>query len=412
MQNSKYTFETELEELLKKYLGVDCFNKINLSSYPAKEAADGISAKINAFYEDQLKINMSDCSERMKIDRTITYSQKKLEPEKFQNFLLELGKICLSGGKLDIAAEIFKKVKTSSNKSGIKAESLLGLADVYNRRANWSKSLSNIAEAESLYKKTKDNLGVAKCENLIGITFSEMGDVETAKEHFHNSLTLIDPEKDMEMAAHLETNLGILDNVLGNSVESLIHFNKALGIYNKLQNRKNAADVTHNIGMVYLDSEEYELAVAAFDDGINTAKEGGFIPILCLLYHAKSRALVGMNALYYAAEFADKALEISHAIDDKLALADIYKVKGIIERQLKNFKVAEEYLLNSLRINNILGNEMNIAETSLELAILYEHINNSNSRKFYLKSSLDYYKEINASTKIKKIEELLNFEAA
>ncbi|MGE5796572.1 MAG: tetratricopeptide repeat protein [Ignavibacteria bacterium] len=411
MQNSKFTFETELQGLLKKYLGEDCFNKINLSSYDTKEA-DGISAKINAFYEDQLHIDMSDCSDRMKIDRTITYSQKKLDPEKSQKFLLELGNICLSGGKLDIAAEIFKKVKNTTGKPVLQAESLLGLADVFTRRANWSRSLANIAEAESIYKKIKDNLGASKCENLIGIIFSEMGDVETAKEHFLNSLSFIDPEKDMEMAAHLETNLGILDNVRGNSIESLVHFNKALGIYNKMQNKKHAADVTHNIGMVYLESEEYELAVAAFDDGINTAKEGHFIPILCLLYHAKSRALVGMNALYYAAEFADKALEISHAIDDKLALADIYKVKGIIERKLRNFKVAEEFLQNSLRINNTLGNEMNIAETSLELALLYENMNNSNSRKLYLKSSLDYYKEINASSKIKKIEELLNFEAA
>jgi hypothetical protein len=51
MKNSKFTFETELEGLLKKYLGEDCFNKISLSSYDTKEA-DGISAKINAFYED------------------------------------------------------------------------------------------------------------------------------------------------------------------------------------------------------------------------------------------------------------------------------------------------------------------------------------------------------------------------
>ncbi|HVO73190.1 MAG TPA: tetratricopeptide repeat protein [Ignavibacteriaceae bacterium] len=411
MQNTKYIFETELEELLKKYLGDDCF-KINLSSFQANKSTDGVSAKINAFYEDQLRIDMSDCSDRMKIDRTITFSQKKLVPEMFQKFLLELGNICLSGGKLDLAAEIFKKTKNIAGKTAIKAESLLGLADVFTRRANWSRSLSNIADAESLYKKIKDNLGTAKCENFIGIIFSEMGDIETAKEHFLNSLSFIDPERDKEMTAHLETNLGIIDNIRGNFIESLVHFNKALGIYNKMQNKKNAAEVTHNIGMVYLESEEYEMAVAAFDDGINTAKEGHFIPILCLLYHAKSRALVGMNALYYAAEFADKALEISHAIDDKLALADIYKVKGIIERKLKNFKVAEEFLLNSLRINNSLGNEMNIAETSLELALLYENIHNTDSRQFYLKSSLDYYKEINASSKIKKIEELLNYAAA
>jgi hypothetical protein len=174
MQNSKFTFETELQGLLKKYLGEDCFNRINLSSYDTKEA-DGISAKINAFYEDQLHIDMSDCSDRMKIDRTITYSQKKLDPEKSQKFLLELGNICLSEANLQ-AFEILRKSK--HNRQTSIRPNRRGLADVLRRLIG--QEFSQYREAESIYKK-KDNLGASKCENLIGIIFSEMGDVETAK---------------------------------------------------------------------------------------------------------------------------------------------------------------------------------------------------------------------------------------
>jgi len=70
------------------------------------------------------------------------------------------------------------------------------------------------------------------------------------------------------------------------------------------------------------------------------------------------------------------------------------------------------YLLNSLRINTSLKNEMNIAETSLELATLYEEIDNSKSKDPYLKSALNYYKQIDALQKVKEIELMLGIEAA
>jgi len=412
MQNENCTFELELDKLLKEYLGDEGLNKLNLSINYPRAAADGISEKINDFYRDQLQINITNYNERIKIDRTITFSEKTLESDKFCRFLLELGRICLSGGKLALANEIFKKVNVFSQKDIFKAESLIGLADVYSRRANWTRSLTTIAEAESLYKKINDKIGIAKCENLLGSIYGEMGDIENAKQHLLNSLSLINPEVDLEMAANLEMNLGIIDSIRGNSADSLMHLNKALRIHSELGNYKSISDITLNIGMVFLEAEEYESAVAAFDEGIKIAKQSRFISVLCLIYLAKSRALIAMNALYFAAEFADKALEISHTIDDKLTLADIYKVKGIIERQLKNFEAAESYLLNSLRINTALKNDMNIAETSLELAVLYEEMKNSKSKQVYLKSSIDYFKEINASAKVKRIEETLSFEAA
>ena len=69
-------------------------------------------------------------------------------------------------------------------------------------------------------------------------------------------------------------------------------------------------------------------------------------------------------------------------------------------------------MLDSLRINTSLKNEMNIAETSFELAMLYKEMDNSKSKQSYLKRSLDYFNQISAADKVKRIQELIGAEAA
>jgi tetratricopeptide (TPR) repeat protein len=412
MQHSNKTFDVELERLLKSYLGEDWFNTVYLQENINEKNLDQISEKISDFYRDQLKINVHNYTERIKIDRTITYSGKHLPAQKFCEFLLKLGNLCLANGRLAIAGEIFRKANSTSTDITIKADSILGLAEIFSRRAAWSRSFKLISEAETLFKNNRDNKGEAKCENIKGSIYGEMGDVDKARTHLLNGLSLIDPEKDLEMAASFETNIGIVENIIGNAPDSIRHLNKAMSIYKQLEYKKNEAEVNLNIGLVYLESGMPETAITVFDEGISTAKENRLMSVLCLFYLAKSQALIQMNTLYYATEFADKALELSHYLDDKLTLADLYRVKGILERKMKNYSTSEGYLLDSLRINASLKNEMNVAETSFELAVLYKEMNNSKSKQSYLKSSLDYFKQISASEKVKRIEELIGAEAA
>jgi tetratricopeptide (TPR) repeat protein len=114
-----------------------------------------------------------------------------------------------------------------------------------------------------------------------------------------------------------------------------------------------------------------------------------------------------MGDITNAAEFSDKSFELSHNIDDKLTLADIYKTKGIIERHLQNYNESENFLLSSIRLNTRLKNEQNIAESSFELAVLYQEINKAESKNVYLKKSLDFFKKINAADKVNTIENML-----
>ena len=76
MSTSTFTFDIELDKLLKNYLGFENYNKFNLRINNSKIADDVISEKINNFYRDQLKIKVDNFNERIKIDRTITFSEK------------------------------------------------------------------------------------------------------------------------------------------------------------------------------------------------------------------------------------------------------------------------------------------------------------------------------------------------
>ena len=412
MSGSNNTFELELDKLLKDYLGNEGYKNFNLSIDYSARAADGVSETINNFYRDQLKINVNNYNERIKIDRIITFSQKHLESSKFCEFLIEIGRVCISGGKLNLAAEIFNKSKICSSDlaKNYKAESLTGLANIQINRGNWKRGIDIIAEAEAIYNEEKDNHGLAVCENLLGTIHGELGDIENAKKHFQTSFSLVNPETEPEISAELETNLGILEHMEGNSDNALLHLKKAQKLFKKLENYKNYVNTSLNLGQVYFELEDYSSAISSIDEGIEIALQKGFLSILCLLYHTKSSILISTKAYYYAAEFADKALEISHNSNDKTTLADIYKVKGIIERELENYEAAESHFLNSIRINTALKNEMNTAETYVELGILYRKLSNANSKRSSLKNALGYYKKIKSSVKIKKVEDLLEFQ--
>ena len=407
MNNPTSNWETELNKLLIDYLGVKGSEKLSINM-PQENNLNGVNEKINTFYKEQLKINIDHSTDRIKVDRIITYSEKNLEFNQFFKLLIELGKICISNGKLDLANEIFRKANKCKSDNFQNAEALFGLAEVYNRRANWAKCIITLGEAAGQYKLTGEKAGVAKCENLLGTIFGELGDLENAKQYFLSSLSFVDSETDPEMAGKLEANLGIINNIIGNSEDALKHLQNAINIYSSYGNNYGITEAKLNSGIIHHELANYSSAIEIFDEGIKYAKEGSYLPILCLTYHAKAQSLIAKNCVYDALEFANKALEISHSIDDKLTLADIYKVKGIIERRLKNFNIAEELFLNSLRINTSLKNEMNIAEASFELALLYDEINDQESKNTYLRKALVYFTEIKSLNKVEEIENMIN----
>ena len=97
-------------------------------------------------------------------------------------------------------------------------------------------------------------------------------------------------------------------------------------------------------------------------------------------------------------------MEVAYKLNDKITIAEVYKIKGIIQRNKNNFDVAENYLLTSLRLNSETGNKLNYAETSYELGILFKLTNDNKKSNKYFTNALEYYKKIEAKEEIREIE--------
>ena len=100
-------------------------------------------------------------------------------------------------------------------------------------------------------------------------------------------------------------------------------------------------------------------------------------------------------------------------INDRLSIADIYKVKGVILSNLKNYDLAEELIENSLRLNKDTQNKLNYAESSSEIGKLCLQKQKPGEAKNHLTEALKYYKKIkNEKTSLALTESLEKIEIA
>jgi tetratricopeptide (TPR) repeat protein len=114
------------------------------------------------------------------------------------------------------------------------------------------------------------------------------------------------------------------------------------------------------------------------------------------------------NDFDLADAFAEKAMQITSKINDKLSIAEVYKIKGVIQRGRNNMVAAENSLLTSYRLNKDLNNELNIAEVACELGILYKLKDEKEKSSKYLNEALNYFKMINSEADIRELEKIIN----
>ena len=407
MKTNEQDFRTDIQQLLTGFIDNVEMNDFLQKLRGGIEKSNKSLEVINQFYAQQLKIEYSFAKDRMEIDRAITFARKNLSKEKYLELLRKLGQVCISHGKLNLAYEVLVKSIKESEQSNQKAEGLLLLSDVYSRRAEWKRSVAALEEAKALFLADKNDFGTSRCENLLGSIYGERGELDKAKTHFENSLVLLNPEKEKELAASIESNIGIIENIQGNYQKALTYFKQSQRKFESIGNFRRLAELKQNIGMMYFNRKKYTEAIDEYDQSIEIALKEGLLPVLGLSYLSKANVLIALEDFSFASQFADKAMEVCHQIDDRLSIADIYRTKSIIERKLNNYPLAESYLQSSLRLNEKMKNTLNIAETSYDLASLYDELNRNDEKQEYLREALKCFRKVQAMERVQKLEELL-----
>ena len=388
--------------LLRKYL-----NSSQLLDYSNEIEAISLLKSFDQKPEELLEVNLKGVAARKLIDKTISFANENLSTENYQKSLYDLASMLAECEEMNISEEILTNLINDVKSEQLKAESLLVLADILIRKSFWDKSIILIVQAKELFGDLNDKIGVAKCENLCGTYYGERGEIVSARNHFINSLNLLNENEDDKLAAKIESNLAILEIVCGNYDTAKKYFTRAINKFEKLGEYKRIAIQRHNMGMMYLDQKTCDRAIVEFDSVISLATNKQYHTILAISYLGKANALALMNKNKEGLEFCYKAMDIAIRIEDRLTIADVYRVFGIIERNFKHFDLAEKYLNISLRLNDEVKNRLNTAETSYEFGLLYNESGNNKGKEDWLKKALIYYEEIKAAQKVNHITELL-----
>jgi tetratricopeptide (TPR) repeat protein len=347
-----------------------------------------------------------------KIDLLITFGFERLSRNKYLLFILNLGSYCINIGELSTAIVLFETIIEETDKKNkyfiIRADAFLRLSEAYRKKAEWQNSFACAKKALHLYSKNNDLIGLTNSFNILGTIYGEQGNLKNALRYFEKCLGTITKSKNNEFKGKIEINLGIIHTILGHYDTALSYFNRALITYNKSGNIKRIAEIRHNIGFLYLRNQKTTSALKEFDRSIATSIKIGYLTALGVSYLGKSFTFALQKDFNLADAFADKAMQICSRTNDKLSVADVYKIKGVIQRERNNFAEAENFLKTSLRINKEYGNKFNEAETYLELGSLYKKIGNSGKSNLMFIEALKYFRSLKAEAKVKAIKDQIS----
>ena len=146
--------------------------------------------------------------------------------------------------------------------------------------------------------------------------------------------------------------------------------------------------------MLHTRMEQYDAALDEFNKCITLSLENNYMSNCAVAYIGKSFIYTKLKNLPLADAYTNKAMEIAYRINDTLSIADIYKIKGMIQSDLENFQLSEELFENSIRLNKDMENKFNEAETSSEIGQLLKKNNREEEGEQYISSADKYFKEI------------------
>lgn len=364
--------------------------------------------------DETLNINFtSGVLTKSQVDLLVTYASTRISEDNFLALLLILSNTTLTFGDFNTSVNLCDKIISLSSGNpllvNITANAYLIKGEIFSRQANWELSFTEIDRARNLFMNINDNTGLAKCENLLGTIYGDLGDLSTAVEHFETAHSFVNDQSNYSFTGKIEINLGIVNTIQGKYDLAISYFKRALVNFEKISELKRVSEIHHNVGMVYTKKNEFSSALKSLDESLKISVKLGYLQTCGLAYLSKSFVYSQLKDFQLSLAFADKAMDIAYKLDDKLTIAEVYKIKGIIQRENKNFDISENLLLTSLRLNKETGNQLNEAETYHELGILYKEMNEPVKSKDNIDKALEYFKKINAEPEIKKLESILNY---
>ena len=344
------------------------------------------------------------------IDHVLTICRKSVTKEEYQKLLLDVGNIFKMHGEFDRAAKTFNEAldygRKTKNDENV-ALSFLELGDVYSRQGKWQESQRNLEISRKLFSRLKNFGSLAKVENILGTSFAEQGLLKKANRYFSIAIQYAERSHQKEIAGTIFMNLGIIQNIIGNWDGALNNYRRALSQFDMSENLTKIMEVHHNIGMSFFSKKDYANALKSFDKSLEYSIKNNNPVLIGISKLSKANTYFKQADFPLALALCNQALEQNRITDDRLSIADAYKLKGMILREMKEFEPAMTFFQSSLRINEEYQNLLNLAETYREIGVMEQYRKRTTAAKNAYSKAIGYFHSLGAKADERETGELL-----
>ena len=332
---------------------------------------------------------------RKEIDRFLTFVTDRISRDTHQKLSLAIAEALAYKGEFETAEEILNNEfhNKQETQPGTTADMFLLKAKIAWNNSEWKSAKKYCKKALEEYSQDDNKKGMCSCSNILGNIYGETGDLKKAEKHYKKALELISDDGNEELHAMLTTNLGIIADMRGDIVEAEKHYLTAKELYKRLDNEFQLGRLNHNLGMLNLQKQAYTAAIEFFDNSINLSMANSHHSNYAVSLIGKATVYMKQAQYELAGNYADKAFEVSFKINDRLTIAEVYRIKGLIQKEQMNYQLAEEYLNMSIRLNENFSNEFNSVESSLDLSRIYYELNRKEQADILTDRAMRYYKE-------------------
>lgn len=189
-----------------------------------------------------------------------------------------------------------------------------------------------------------DSAAVANAMNIIAISHWQRGQLDEAETLYRQAGRMAEVAADARLVAMVEQNLGVVANMRGDVPRALRHYRTSLAGYRALGLDHYVANLLNDIGMAYADLGRWEDAEGTYREALALCELCGDASTAVMIEVNRAAMRVARGDYVDAQVVCERVLQEARPLNELRVLSEVYKLCGIIARELGRTEEAEEYL--------------------------------------------------------------------
>jgi len=289
--------------------------------------------------------------------------------------LFDKGKLLIQEGDWARASEALREALDELEASASTAEARTMLSEILRKKAHADSRMSEIElatgeleHALDLSTELKDKVGMADALRGLGYVRILEGDAEGAMEHYRKALGLAEGTDEKGLVGRIRLEIGNVHFYKYDLERAKEEYGRALAILKAVGDDAELARVYNNLGEVHKATDDLEEGIEYHRRCIELSTKIGNITLKGFAALNAAECFIKMKERKFAREFLDTAVVCLRDANDRIGLANVWRIYGIYHLAEGDAEAAEKAFNKSIAVARATGLSNSEAEALRGLA--------------------------------------------